>query len=125
MSGLALSIIKPTKEQIIMSDNELWQAFLYEVTEQLEHLEKELLNAKNNDPETINKLFRYFHSIKSSCAMFEFTAMEEIKIASQNLLNTIIYFFVNVTFITFEKKIFFVGLELRHSFSFSTFMVIK
>jgi two-component system, chemotaxis family, sensor kinase CheA len=72
-----------------LENNDLWKAFLEEVREQLEYLEHELLNAKSADADMINQLFRYFHSIKSSSAIFQFTHMEELAHAAETILDQV------------------------------------
>jgi two-component system, chemotaxis family, sensor kinase CheA len=72
-----------------LENNDLWKAFLEEVREQLEYLEQELLNAKSADADMINQLFRYFHSIKSSSAIFQFTHMEELAHAAETILDQV------------------------------------
>lgn len=72
-----------------IEDNVLWQAFVEEVGEQLEFLESELVNFKSADEKTINEVFRFFHSIKSSSAIFHFVAMEEVAHAAETLLDKI------------------------------------
>ncbi|NRB39036.1 MAG: Hpt domain-containing protein [Pseudomonadales bacterium] len=75
-----------------LDNNELWNAFVDEVSEQLEMLEAQLLadeKSSNQHEESIHQIFRYFHSIKSSCALFDFSCMEEIAHAAENILDSI------------------------------------
>ena len=72
-----------------IGNNELWQAFFTEVSEQLDSLE---LILADNDAESnadIHQLFRDFHTIKSSCAMMDFYSMEKIAHASEDYLDLV------------------------------------
>ncbi len=72
-----------------MKNNDLWQAFFTEVSEQLDNLE---LILAANDAEAhadIHQLFRDFHTIKSSCAMMDFHSMEKIAHASEDYLDLV------------------------------------
>ena len=72
-----------------MKNNDLWQAFFTEVSEQLDNLEQ-ILAANNAAEQTdIHQLFRDFHTIKSSCAMMDFYSMEKIAHASEDYLDLV------------------------------------
>ncbi|HRF87383.1 MAG: Hpt domain-containing protein [Cellvibrionales bacterium] len=72
-----------------MKNNDLWQAFFTEVSEQLDNLEQ-ILAANNAEAHAdIHQLFRDFHTIKSSCAMMEFYSMEKVAHASEDYLDLV------------------------------------
>jgi len=68
-------------------NDQLWQAFLTEVGEQLDCLEVELAKSEFLDIDKLHHIFRIFHSVKSSCAMFDFGAMEAMAHAAENILD--------------------------------------
>lgn len=72
-----------------MSDliDKLWPAFEAEVSEQLEQLEQML--ARGSADADIHFLFRQFHTIKSSSAMMDFSGMEAIAHAAEDLLDIV------------------------------------
>lgn len=75
-----------------MSDagnNELWQAFFTEVSEQLDNLEIILADNDAESSADIHQLFRDFHTIKSSCAMMDFHSMKNIAHASEDYLDLV------------------------------------
>lgn len=71
------------------NNNELWQAFFTEVSEQLDNLELILSAAGAEQQADIHQLFRDFHTIKSSCAMMDFHSMEKIAHASEDYLDLV------------------------------------
>lgn len=72
-----------------VTQNELWQAFFTEVTEQLDTLELILSAPDAAEQADIHQLFREFHTIKSSCAMMDFHSMERIAHASEDYLDIV------------------------------------
>lgn len=72
-----------------ISNNELWQAFFTEVSEQLDGLELILSDSDAESSADIHQLFRDFHTIKSSCAMMDFYSMEKIAHASEDYLDLV------------------------------------
>ncbi|MCC7517152.1 MAG: Hpt domain-containing protein [Pseudomonadales bacterium] len=72
-----------------VQNNELWQAFHAEVSEQLDNLEL-ILSAEDAETSAdIHQLFRDFHTIKSSCAMMDFHSMKDIAHASEDYLDLV------------------------------------
>ena len=71
------------------TQNELWQAFFTEVSEQLDNLELILVDPDAAQRADIHQLFRDFHTIKSSCAMMDFHSMERIAHASEDYLDIV------------------------------------
>lgn len=72
-----------------VNNNELWQAFFTEVSEQLDNLELILADIHAETSADIHQLFRDFHTIKSSCAMMDFHSMEKIAHASEDYLDLV------------------------------------
>ncbi|MEZ5540325.1 MAG: Hpt domain-containing protein [Pseudomonadales bacterium] len=72
-----------------MKDSDLWQAFLTEVSEQLDSLELILAASDAETSADIHQLFRDFHTIKSSCAMMDFHSMEKVAHASEDYLDLV------------------------------------
>ena len=75
-----------------MSANEqLIAKFLEEARERLEEIEEVLLELEGNpsDNEAINRLFRAFHTIKGSGAMFGFDQLADFTHHVETLLNQI------------------------------------
>ncbi|HSC76660.1 MAG TPA: Hpt domain-containing protein [Pseudomonadales bacterium] len=72
-----------------VGNNELWQAFFTEVSEQLDALELILADNDAESSADIHQLFRDFHTIKSSCAMMDFYSMEKIAHASEDYLDLV------------------------------------
>ena len=70
-------------------NNELWQAFFTEVSEQLDNLEVILADNDAESNADIHQLFRDFHTIKSSCAMMDFHSMKNIAHASEDYLDLV------------------------------------
>lgn len=73
----------------VIGNNELWQAFFTEVSEQLDGLELILADNDADSNADIHQLFRDFHTIKSSCAMMDFYSMERIAHASEDYLDLV------------------------------------
>ena len=71
------------------TQNDLWQAFFTEVSEQLDNLELILADPDAQHRADIHQLFRDFHTIKSSCAMMDFHSMERIAHASEDYLDIV------------------------------------
>ncbi|MCG8569644.1 MAG: chemotaxis protein CheA [Spirochaetes bacterium] len=65
---------------VYIDENKLQKAFLEEVSELLEHLNKKLLELENahEDKDVINEIFRLTHSIKSESALVGFKNMSTI-----------------------------------------------
>lgn len=66
----------------------MWPAFFAEVSEQLDELELMLVSV-STAARDINQTFRLFHTIKSSAAMMEFTAMEQLAHAAEDILDLV------------------------------------
>lgn len=66
----------------------MWPAFYAEVSEQLEELESRLVSVDSASAD-IAQIFRLFHTIKSSAAMMEFTAMEQLAHVAEDLLDLV------------------------------------
>lgn len=66
----------------------MWPAFFAEVSEQLDELEI-LLVSVSSAGKDINHTFRLFHTIKSSAAMMEFGAMEQLAHVAEDILDLV------------------------------------
>lgn len=66
----------------------MWPAFYAEVSEQLDELELQLVSA-DTAREDVAQTFRLFHTIKSSAAMMEFTAMEQLAHVAEDMLDLV------------------------------------
>lgn len=66
----------------------MWPAFFAEVSEQLDELEI-LLVSVDAAGRDINHTFRLFHTIKSSAAMMEFSAMEQLAHVAEDILDLV------------------------------------
>lgn len=73
-----------------MSDlySEMWPAFYAEVSEQLDELEIQLATAEAARQD-VAQAFRLFHTIKSSAAMMDFTHMETLAHAAEDILDPV------------------------------------
>ncbi|MDF1779983.1 MAG: ATP-binding protein [Alcanivoracaceae bacterium] len=68
--------------------DQMWPAFLAEVSEQLDELE-ESLAASDSTTLDIGSTFRLFHTIKSSSAMMDFVNMELLAHAAEDILDLV------------------------------------
>jgi two-component system chemotaxis sensor kinase CheA len=68
------------------SDEAIFADYLAEMGEYLEHLESELLSLKASSPESINSLFRVFHSIKGTAAVMEHARISRLAHRTEDLL---------------------------------------
>lgn len=66
----------------------MWPAFYAEVSEQLDELELQLVSA-DTASDDVAQTFRLFHTIKSSAAMMEFTAMEQLAHVAEDMLDLV------------------------------------
>lgn len=66
----------------------MWPAFYAEVSEQLDELELQLVSA-DTARKDVAQTFRLFHTIKSSAAMMEFTAMEQLAHVAEDMLDLV------------------------------------
>ncbi len=74
-----------------MGDNEIRQAFLTEAKEIIENLESDIVQLEENagDREIINRIFRYFHTLKGSSGIAGFTEVYEFSHKIENLLDAV------------------------------------
>ncbi len=69
---------------------EIIQEFATESRDMIEQLEPAIIElGQNSDPETINAIFRLFHSMKGSAGFLEFDHMTRVAHAAENLLDMI------------------------------------
>ena len=69
---------------------EIIQEFATESRDMIEQLEPAIIElGQNSDPETINAIFRLFHSMKGSAGFLEFDHMTRVAHAAENLLDLI------------------------------------
>jgi two-component system chemotaxis sensor kinase CheA len=69
---------------------EIIQEFASESRDMIEQLEPAIIElGQNSDPETINAIFRLFHSMKGSAGFLEFDHMTRVAHAAENLLDLI------------------------------------
>jgi two-component system, chemotaxis family, sensor kinase CheA len=72
-----------------MSDTEIVKEFLVESYENLDRLDRELveLEMHGGDPETLASVFRTIHTIKGTCGFLGFNKLESVAHAGENLLS--------------------------------------
>jgi two-component system chemotaxis sensor kinase CheA len=72
-------------------DQELLKDFILEATEGLDCLDQDLLALEqdNNNPTTINSIFRRIHTIKGTCGFLELTKIEQLSHIGETLLDSI------------------------------------
>ncbi len=69
---------------------EIIQEFVTESRDMIEQLEPAIIElGQNSDPETINAIFRLFHSMKGSAGFLEFDHLTRVAHAAENLLDRI------------------------------------
>lgn len=69
---------------------EIIQEFATESRDMIEQLEPAIIElGQNSDPDTINAIFRLFHSMKGSAGFLEFDHMTRVAHAAENLLDII------------------------------------
>ena len=69
---------------------EIIQEFVTESRDMIEQLEPAIIElGQNSDPETINAIFRLFHSMKGSAGFLEFDHLTRVAHAAENLLDLI------------------------------------
>ncbi|MCF6267163.1 MAG: chemotaxis protein CheA [Desulfuromusa sp.] len=69
---------------------EIIQEFATESRDMIEQLEPAIIElGQNSDPETLNAIFRLFHSMKGSAGFLEFDHMTRVAHAAENLLDLI------------------------------------
>ncbi len=69
---------------------EIIQEFVSESRDMIDQLEPAIIElGQNSDPETINAIFRLFHSMKGSAGFLEFDHMTRVAHAAENLLDLI------------------------------------
>ncbi len=71
--------------------DEMVREFLIESAENLEQLDRELLQLEANprDLQTVNVIFRIIHTIKGTCGFFDFKTLESVSHVGENLLDSI------------------------------------
>lgn len=71
--------------------DEMVKDFLIESAENLEQLDRELLQLEANprDLQTVNVIFRIIHTIKGTCGFFDFKTLESVSHVGENLLDSI------------------------------------
>ncbi len=71
--------------------DEMVKEFLIESAENLEQLDRELLQLEANpkDLQTVNVIFRIIHTIKGTCGFFDFKTLESVSHVGENLLDSI------------------------------------
>ncbi|MCP4725035.1 MAG: chemotaxis protein CheA [bacterium] len=70
--------------------DEIKEIFKTEAEEIMQHLETEIVNLEEqDDPETINTIFRYVHTIKGSSGIAGFTGIAEFTHKLENLLDAV------------------------------------
>jgi len=69
---------------------EIIQEFVTESRDMIEQLEPAIIElGQNSDPETMNAIFRLFHSMKGSAGFLEFTHLTRVAHAAESLLDLI------------------------------------
>ncbi len=69
---------------------EIIQEFVTESRDMIEQLEPQIIElGQDSDPETMNAIFRLFHSMKGSAGFLEFDHMTRVAHAAENLLDLI------------------------------------
>lgn len=69
---------------------EIIQEFVTESMDMIEQLEPQIIElGQNSDPETMNAIFRLFHSMKGSAGFLEFDHLTRVAHAAENLLDLI------------------------------------
>ncbi len=69
---------------------EIIQEFVTESRDMIEQLEPQIIElGQNSDPETMNAIFRLFHSMKGSAGFLEFDNITRVAHAAENLLDLI------------------------------------
>lgn len=69
---------------------EIIQEFVTESQDMIEQLEPQIIElGQNSDPETMNAIFRLFHSMKGSAGFLEFDHVTRVAHAAENLLDLI------------------------------------
>lgn len=69
---------------------EIIQEFVTESRDMIEQLEPQIIElGQNSDPETMNAIFRLFHSMKGSAGFLEFDHLTRVAHAAENLLDLI------------------------------------
>lgn len=69
---------------------EIIQEFITESRDMIEQLEPQIIElGQDSDPETMNAIFRLFHSMKGSAGFLEFDHMTRVSHAAENLLDLI------------------------------------
>ena len=69
---------------------EIIQEFVTESRDMIEQLEPAIIElGQNSDPETVNAIFRLFHSMKGSAGFLEFDHLTRVAHAAENLLDLI------------------------------------
>jgi two-component system, chemotaxis family, sensor kinase CheA len=72
-----------------MSDNEIVRDFLAESYENLDQLDREIVNLEKNpaDRDALASVFRTIHTIKGTCGFLGFPRLEKVAHAGENLLS--------------------------------------
>ena len=72
-----------------MSDNDIVKEFLIESYENLDRLDRELVELEKHggNPETLASVFRTIHTIKGTCGFLGFNKLESVAHAGENLLS--------------------------------------
>ncbi len=72
-----------------MSDTEIVKEFLIESYENLDRLDRELVDLERHagNPETLASVFRTIHTIKGTCGFLGFNKLESVAHAGENLLS--------------------------------------
>ena len=69
---------------------EIIQEFVTESRDMIEQLEPAIIElGQNSDPETMNAIFRLFHSMKGSAGFLEFTHLTRVAHAAESLLDLV------------------------------------
>jgi two-component system, chemotaxis family, sensor kinase CheA len=76
------------EKKAIMSQSEIVKEFLIESYENLDRLDRDLVNLEKNpkDPEAMAGVFRTIHTIKGTCGFLGFRKLEKVAHAGENLL---------------------------------------
>src|ERR1700753_1989078 len=72
-----------------MSDADIVKEFLIESYENLDRLDRELVELEQHggNPETLASVFRTIHTIKGTCGFLGFNKLESVAHAGENLLS--------------------------------------
>jgi two-component system chemotaxis sensor kinase CheA len=75
----------------VSEDDEIIQAFLEESRENLDHLDRDLvdLEARPTDPDLLARVFRTIHTIKGTCGFLGYGRLEALTHVGENLLGSL------------------------------------